>query len=185
MLIYILLGVVALIALLVIFIASRPSEFRTTRSAKMAAAPSEAFNQVNNLRNWDAWSPWAKMDPDCKNTFEGPSAGKGAKLHWAGNKQVGEGRMEIIESRPSELVRLRLDFLKPFKATNTAEFTFKPEGGQTNVTWSMFGRNNFMFKAMGLFMNCDKMVGGQFEQGLANMKRVVEQSPAAELSAAH
>jgi hypothetical protein len=184
MLIYILLGIAAVIALLVIFIASRPSEFRTTRSARMAAPPSAAFNQVNNLRNWEAWSPWAKLDPNCKETFEGPSAGKGSSLHWAGNKLVGEGRMEIIESRPSELVRLRLDFLKPFKATNTAEFTFKPEGGQTNVTWSMFGRNNFMFKAMGLFMNCDKMVGGQFEQGLASMKRVVEQSPAAELSAA-
>jgi Polyketide cyclase / dehydrase and lipid transport len=181
---YILLGVVAVIAVLVAFIASRPSEFRTTRSAKMAAPPSEAFNQVNNLRNWDAWSPWAKLDPDCKNTFEGPSAGKGAKRHWAGNKQVGEGRMEIVESRPSELVRLRLDFLKPFKATNTAEFTFKPDGKHTNVSWSMFGRNNFMFKAMGLFMDCDKMVGGQFEQGLANMKDVVEQSSAAELAAA-
>jgi polyketide cyclase/dehydrase/lipid transport protein len=181
---YILLGIVAVIAGFVVFIASRPSEFRTSRSAKMAAPPSAAFDQVNNLRSWDAWSPWAKLDPDCKNTYEGPSAGKGAKFHWAGNNQVGEGRMEIIDSRPSELVRLRLDFLKPFKATNTAEFTFKPEGGQTNVTWSMFGRNNFMFKAMGLFMNCDKMVGGQFEQGLANMKSVVEHSGAAELSAA-
>jgi hypothetical protein len=180
---YILLAIVAIIALLILFIASRPSEFRTTRSAKIAAPPSVVFPHVNDFRSWDAWSPWAKLDPDCKNTYEGPAAGKGAKFHWAGNNQVGEGRMEIIESRPSELVRLRLDFLKPFKATNTAEFTFKPEGGSTNVTWSMFGRNNFMFKAMGLFMNCDKMVGGQFEQGLANMKSVVEKSPAAELSA--
>jgi Polyketide cyclase / dehydrase and lipid transport len=180
---YIVLAIVGIIALLVLFIATRPSEFRTTRSAKMAAPPSAVFNQVNDFHNWEAWSPWAKLDPDCKNSYEGPAAGKGAKFHWAGNNQVGEGRMEIIESRPNELVRLRLDFLKPFKATNTAEFTFKPEGGSTNVTWSMFGRNNFMFKAMGLFMDCDKMVGGQFEQGLAIMKGVVEKSGAAELSA--
>jgi hypothetical protein len=167
---YILLGVVAVIAVLVAFIASRPSEFRTTRSATMAAPPSAVFNQVNDLRNWDAWSPWAKLDPAANNSFEGPSAGKGAKFRWAGNKQVGEGSMEITESRPSELVRLRLDFLKPFKATNTAEFTFKPVGNHTNVTWSMFGRNNFMFKAFGLFMDY--------------MKSVVEQSGAAELAAA-
>jgi hypothetical protein len=180
---YILTALVAIIALLVLFIAARPSEFRTTRSAKIAAPPSAVFAQVNDLRRWDAWSPWARLDPDCKNTYAGPPAGKGAKFHWAGNSQVGEGRMEIIESRPSDLVRLRLDFLKPFKATNTAEFTFKPDGGQTNVTWSMFGTNNFMFKAMGLFMNCDKMVGGQFEQGLANMKSEVEKSGSAELAA--
>ena len=107
-----------------------------------------------------------------KQTYEGALAGSGAIYTWAGNNEVGEGRMAIIESRPSELIRVKLEFFKPFAATNTAEFTFKPEANQTVVTWSMFGKNNFMSKAIGLFMNCDKMVGGQFEQGLANLQSV-------------
>jgi hypothetical protein len=114
------------------------------------------------------------MDPVCKNTFEGAAAGTGAIFIWAGNKKVGEGRMTITESRPSELIRIKLEFLKPFKATNTAEFTFKSQGNQTLVTWSMSGKNNFMGKAFGLFVNCDKMVGGDFEKGLAAMKSVAE-----------
>ena len=95
-------------------------------------------------------------------------------MAWAGNKNVGEGRMTIIESRPNELVRFKLEFFKPFRAVNTAEFTFKPQGGETTVTWSMFGANNFMAKAVNLVINCDKMVGGQFEQGFANLKEVLE-----------
>jgi hypothetical protein len=132
------------------------------------------FEQVNDLQKFQDWSPWAKIDPQYKVTYDGPPAGSGASFAWAGNRQVGEGRMTVIESRPSELVRFRLEFLKPFKTTNTAEFDFKSAGNQTEVTWSMSGKNNFIFKAVGLFMDSDKMVGGQFEQGFANLKSVVE-----------
>jgi uncharacterized protein YndB with AHSA1/START domain len=167
-----------IVAALLIVIAMQPNEFRITRSAKMAAPPEIVFEQVNDYHNWDAWSPWAKLDPNAKVTFEGPSAGKGAVFTWSGNDQVGAGRQTIVESRPNELVQIRLEFQKPFQATNTAEFTFKPEGEQTVVTWSMFGQNNFMGKAISLFMDCDKMVGGDFEKGLASMKSIVEAQPA-------
>lgn len=172
MLTKILIGLAVVLVAFIIVVATRPSEFRTVRSAVIPAAPAVVFEQVNDLHKWQAWSPWAKMDPNAKNTFEGPDAGKGAAFKWAGNNKVGEGKMTITESRPDELVRFQLDFLKPFEASNTAEFAFKPEGNQTHVTWSMSGKNNFMFKAVGLFMNCDKMIGDQFEQGLANLATV-------------
>ena len=173
----ILIAAAVVVIAFVAIVAMQPSEFRVTRSAAMAARAPEVFAQVNDLRKWDAWSPWAKLDPAAKATFEGPPAGTGAAFAWAGNNKIGEGRMTITDSSPNKLVRFRLEFVKPFKATNTAEFTFSPEGGRTVVTWSMSGTNNFMAKAVGLFINCEKMVGGQFEQGLANMKGVVESAP--------
>lgn len=166
--------VVIVVAALILFISTRPSEFRISRSGTISAPPAAVFPHVNDLRKWEAWSPWAKLDPNAKSTFEGPAAGVGAVFGWAGNKEVGEGRMTILESRPDELVRIKLEFLKPFKATNTAEFIFKLEDGRTVVTWSMFGTNNFMAKAINLVINCDRMVGGQFERGLANLRAVAE-----------
>src|SRR4030095_433305 len=115
--------------------------------------------------------------PNAKNTFEGPSAGEGAVFRWAGNKNVGEGSMTITESRPNDLIRIRLEFLKPFAATNATEFTFTPQGNQTLVTWTMSGKNNFIAKAIGLFIDCDKMIGGMFEKGLAQMKSLAEAAP--------
>jgi uncharacterized protein YndB with AHSA1/START domain len=170
----ILVAIPILVVLFIIIVATRPDDFRITRSGTIAAPPEKVFPHVNDLHKWEAWSPWAKMDPACKNTFDGSPAGAGAIFSWAGNKKVGEGRMTIIESRPGDLIRIKLEFFKPFKATNTAEFTFKGEGNQTVVTWSMSGKNNFMGKAFGLFMNCDKMVGSDFEKGLAAMKSVAE-----------
>jgi polyketide cyclase/dehydrase/lipid transport protein len=172
MLPYLLIGLVVVVVLFVIIVASRPAEFRVERSGIVAAPPEAVFPHVNDFHNWDAWSPWAKIDPACRNTFDGPAAGVGAKFAWDGNNKVGSGRMTILESRPSERIRINLEFLKPFKATNIAEFTFRPEGGSTKVNWLMTGRNNFLSKAFGLFVNCDKMVGGQFEQGLANLNSV-------------
>jgi len=172
-----------LIALAVIVIAflgvvaMQPSEFRVTRTATIAAPAPVVFAQVNDFHNWEAWNPWAKLDPAMKQTYEGAPAGTGAMYTWAGNSQVGEGRMTLTESRPSDLIRIRLEFLKPFPGTSTAEFTFKPEANQTAVVWSMAGKNNFMAKAVSLFMNMDKMIGGQFEKGLAQMKSVVEAAP--------
>jgi hypothetical protein len=170
----ILIGLAVIVAVFAVIVALQPSEFRIVRSAAISAPAPEVFAQVNDFHNWQAWSPWAKLDPAAKATFEGSPAGTGAIFRWAGNKEVGEGSMTITESRPSELIKIKLEFLKPFAATNSAEFTFKPEGNQTVVTWSMEGRNNFIAKAFCLFMNMDKMVGGQFEKGLASMKSVAE-----------
>jgi hypothetical protein len=171
----ILIGVAVILIALGIIVAMQPADFRITRTATISAPPAVVFAQVNDFSRWQNWSPWAKLDPAAKSTFEGPATGTtGATFRWAGNNQVGEGRMTITESLPSDLVRIELEFLKPFKATNTTEFTFKPEGNQTVVSWSMFGKNNLIGKAMGLFMDCDKMLGGQFEQGLANMKAAAE-----------
>jgi hypothetical protein len=174
MLIKILIALVVIAVVFILIVAMRPSGFRVTRSTVISALPPVIFAGVNDLHQWQSWSPWEKIDPALKRTYEGPPAGTGASYSWIGNNKVGEGRMTITESRPHDLVRFRLDFLKPFKGTNTAEFTFKPEGAQTVVTWSMSGKYNFIIKAVGLFMNCEKMVGGEFERGLANLKSVAE-----------
>jgi hypothetical protein len=165
---------ILVLAVLAIIIALQPSEFHVTRSATMTAFPEMVFNQVNDLKNWEAWSPWAKMDPSMKQTYEGPAAGVGAISRWTGDSHVGEGNMTIIDSRPNELVSIRLEFLKPFVATNAVRFTFKPEGNQTIVTWEMTGTNHFMAKGFNLLANMEKMCGDQFDQGLASIKSIVE-----------
>src|SRR6266566_2988223 len=138
MLAHILVVIAVIIVLFVIVVGLRPSGFRVTRSATVGGPPDTVFAQVNDLHKWEAWSPWVKLDPSAKNSYEGPSAGIGATMRWAGNMKVGEGSMTITESRPNELIRFKLVFLKPFTATSTAEFTFRPEGHQTVVTWSMY-----------------------------------------------
>lgn len=166
---------IAIIALLfVIIIAGQPDEFNVARSAKMSAPPEKIFPHVNDLHQWEAWSPWAKLDPNAKHSFTGPDAGVGAAMAWEGNCKIGVGRMTITESRPGEQIGFKLEFQKPMKATNLAEFTFQPAGSETVVTWSMSGKNNFVGKVFGLLMNCDKMVGGQFEKGLATLKSIAE-----------
>jgi hypothetical protein len=178
MLMPILITLAIILACFIIVVAMRPSDFRVTRSTTIDAPREGIFEQVNDLHNWEAWSPWAKLDPNAKTTYEGPGAGVGAAFAWSGNSRIGKGRMTITESRPKELVRFKLDFVKPFKGTNTAEFTFRPEGRQTVVQWTMSGKSNFIAKAIGLFVNCEKMVGGQFEQGLAEMKLLAEAAAA-------
>lgn len=172
----------ALIGVLLVVIAMQPSDFRVSRSATMAAPQAAVFEQVNDFHKWDAWSPWAKLDPNAKNTFEGPSSGVGSILRWDGNSDVGAGSMTILESDPNERVQIKLDFIRPFEGTSDVEFTFKPEGDQTAVTWSMAGKKNFMAKAIGLVMDCENMVGEQFDQGLSNMKSIVESEPKATAS---
>jgi uncharacterized protein YndB with AHSA1/START domain len=179
-LVKILLGVAAVIVLVVgvlaLIVAMQPSEFRIERTTTIAAPAPAVFAQVNDFHNWQAWSPWATLDPAAKSSFEGAPAGQGAMFAWAGNSKVGEGRMTITESRPSELVRIKLEFVKPFAATNTAEFTFKPAGDRTAVTWRMFGHHNFLSRAVFLFVNMDKALGSEFEEGLASMKSAAEAS---------
>ena len=173
----ILIALAVIIVVFVVIVALQPKEYRVARSATISASPAAVFAQVNDFHKWEAWNPWGKIDPAMKQAYEGAPAGVGAIYTWAGNNEVGEGRMTITESRPSELIRIKMEFFKPFAGTSTAEFTFKPEGNQTAVTWSMTGENNFMAKAIHLFMNMDKMIGGQFEKGLASMKSVVESAP--------
>jgi len=175
----ILIALAAILAIAVVAVATRPSEFRVARTTTIAAPPSAVFVHVNDFRKWDAWNPWAKIDPAMKQSYEGAPAGAGAVYVWAGNSQVGEGRMTMTESRPGEAIRIRMEFLKPLAATSTALFTFRPEGDQTVVTWGMEGRNNFVAKAIHLVMNMDRMIGGQFEKGLAQLKSVVEAAPRA------
>jgi hypothetical protein len=174
MLIKILIAVAVIVVVFIVVVAMQPSVFRVTRSTTMSAPAPAVFAQVNDFHKWEAWNPWGKIDPAMKQTYEGASAGVGAIYTWVGNKNVGEGRMTLTESHPSDLIRIKLEFFKPLAGTNIAEFTFKPEGNQTAVTWSMTGKNNFMAKAIHLFMNMDKMIGGQFEVGLAQMKSIVE-----------
>jgi uncharacterized protein YndB with AHSA1/START domain len=169
-----LIAVAAVAGVLGLAISRRPSDFRIERSKTIAAPPSAVFARLNDLHAWEAWSPWAELDPEMRTTYEGPASGVGARYSWTGNKKVGEGRVEITESRPNDLVQLRLEFLKPFKATNTTEFQLFPEEDGTRVSWTMTGRNNFVAKAFGVFVSMDEMVGKDFEKGLDRMKEVVE-----------
>lgn len=163
-----------MIVLLIVVIAGRPDEFMVSRQAEIAAPPEQIFPHVNELRQWEAWNPWGKLDPNCRMIYDGPAAGAGASYAWDGNNKVGAGRVTITESDAGERVRLRLEFTRPMKATNSAEFTFQSKAGRTVVTWIMSGRNNLAGKVFGLFVNCDKMCGSQFEKGLAQMKSLVE-----------
>lgn len=164
--------------LFIIVIAGQPCEFRVSRSAKIAAPPEKVFPHINDLHNWEAWSPWAKLDPNAKNSFSGPETGTGAAMAWDGNKKIGAGQMTITESHANELIRFKLEFIRPFKATNSAEFTFRSEAGQTVVVWTMIGCSNLCSKIFGLFMNCENMAGRDFEKGLANLKSLAETAKA-------
>lgn len=169
-------AVVALVALVAVA-ALQPSDLHVSRSATIAAPASEVFAQVNDFRRWSAWSPYEKKDLGMKKTYAGAPRGTGAVYTWNGNQEVGAGSSTIVESRENELVRIKLEFIRPFTCTSTAEFTFEPQGRQTIVTWSLSGKNSVMGKAMGLFINMDKMIGGDFEKGLADLKQVVEAAP--------
>lgn len=170
----ILLTLSILVLVLLAVVAVQPSEFRVERSISISAPPSAAFELVNDFHHWEIWSPWLEADPQAQVTFEGPSLGEGAVYRWAGNRQVGEGSATIVESRPNERIEIKLEFLKPFANTCTAEFNFQPHDGQTEATWSMSGHNDFLAKAIHLVIDMDEMIGGQFAKGLAKMKSAAE-----------
>ena len=172
MLIRIVLVAVVALAVLAGFVASRPADFAISRSRTVAAPPDVVHGYVNDLHMWVEWSPWEKRDPALKREYSGAPAGPGAAYHWIGNSEVGEGRMTIVESTPGRSVTLRLEFLKPFKATHAARFDFAPSGAGTTVTWTMRGEKSFMAKAIGLLMDMDKMIGTDFERGLAGLEEV-------------
>jgi hypothetical protein len=165
---------VVLVAAVLGIAATKPNTFRIQRSATIKAPAEKVFPHINDFHNWQAWSPWEKLDPALNRTFSGPANGKGTVYEWEGNKQVGKGRMEIMESSSPSKIVIKLDFFKPFEAHNTADFTFARQGDSTKVIWGMDGQRPFMFKVMEVFMNFDKMIGKDFEAGLANLKRVTE-----------
>jgi len=162
---------------LVVVVALQPRDYRVSRSITIAAPAPVVFAQVNDFHKWAAWSPWATIDPAMKQIYEGAPAGAGAAYRWSGNREVGEGRMTIVESRPPELIRVTLDFEKPLKGTSVAEFSFRPEGDRTVVTWSMTGEKTFVAKAIHLVLGVERLIGQQFEKGLAAMKTVAEAAP--------
>jgi uncharacterized protein YndB with AHSA1/START domain len=164
------LGVVGILA----YAATRPDTFRVQRTATIKAPPDKIFPLINEFRNWSEWSPYEKKDPAMKRTMGATTSGKGATYAWDGDKNVGEGHMEIVEVAPPLKVVIKLDFLRPFEAHNTAEFTLAPKGETTDVTWAIHGPNLFVGKVMGLFINMDRMIGRDFETGLANLKSIAE-----------
>jgi uncharacterized protein YndB with AHSA1/START domain len=165
----------AMIATILIYAATKPDTFHVQRSTHIAAPAEKVFGLISDLHQWAAWSPWEKMDPAMKKTYSGAPQGMGAALEWDGNTDVGTGRMEIVSAAPSSRVVFKLDFLKPFEAHNQAEFTLEGSGTTTTVTWAMHGPQPFMMKVMDIVMNMDKMVGKDFETGLANLKQLAEQ----------
>ena len=163
-----------LIAALLIFAATKPDSFRVERSTTIKAPPEKIFPFINDFHQWPAWSPWEKIDPNSKRTFGGTPAGVGAVYEWNGNKEVGQGRMEIIESLPSSKMVMKIDFIQPFEGHNVVEFILSKEGDSTKVTQAMYGPSPFISKVMSLFFSADKMVGTKYEEGLANLKSIAE-----------
>lgn len=175
----ILFGLAAVVVLVLILAAVQPAEFRVERSAKLHAPAAVLFEHVNNHQKFAVWNPFMKLDPNVKISYSGPECGPGAVCSWDGNRDIGAGSCTIIESKPGELVRSRMDWKRPMEATSMVDFTFRPEGSDTVVTWAMYGRNNFMCKAISLVCDYDKMCGPQFEQGLADLEKVVTASTSA------
>jgi hypothetical protein len=169
-----LLGLAAIIAIILIVASFQSDDLSVSRSATIAASPDAVFKVVNDFRQWDNWSPWSKLDPKMTKTLEGPPEGVGAKYHWSGNNEVGEGTTSLVESKSPEKVGMKLEFVRPFKGTSDVQFTFAPEGTGTKVTWAMQSKKPFLGKVIGLFMDCEKMCGDQFSEGLANLKKLVE-----------
>lgn len=164
---------IAIIIALAFYIHSKPADFKLERSITINANSKKIFELINDFHNWKMWSPWEKLDPEMQTKHSGAEKGVRAVYEWIGNNKVGHGRMEIIESSP-EKISLKLDFVKPFEAHNMNDFILESKDGATKVTWSMTGKNNFMMKAMNMFMNMDNMVGKDFERGLAALKEVSE-----------
>lgn len=169
-----LMGLTIFIVIFLGYAAMQPSQYSVKREIKISATPEIVFANVNDLRKFQEWNPWAKLDPNAKMTFGGPDHGTGSFYTWEGNSDVGTGKMTIIESIAPAIVRAHLEYLKPFEAKSTAEFSFRSEGETTIASWSHTGDNNFMSKIICIFMDMDKMIGGMFEKGLTNLKTISE-----------
>jgi len=168
--------ILLLLIAFILFVATRPDDFRIERTLSMQARPEQIFPMLNNFHEWEAWSPWEKVDPAVRRSYSGPQQGQAAVYSWLGNKELGEGRMEILESQPFNYLRIQINFYKPFAAQNTIEFRLEEQGATTLVSQAMFGSCNFMSKLMGLFFSMDNMVGKKFDEGLLDLKNIVEKS---------
>jgi hypothetical protein len=168
----------ALLAAVLVFAATKPDSFRVERATHIEAPPEAIFPLINDFRSWGSWSPYEKLDPVMKRTHRGPANGNGAVYEWDGNNKAGQGRMEITESCPPSNITIKLDFIKPFEGHNITEFTLEARGNSTNVTWAMHGSDPYIAKVMTIFFSRDRMVGTQFETGLANLKTVAEKQVA-------
>ncbi|MGZ8850248.1 MAG: SRPBCC family protein [Thermoanaerobaculia bacterium] len=166
--------VVVLVAALLIFAATKPDTLRVERTASIKAPPEKIFPLVNDFHNWSSWSPWEKRDPAMKRTYSGAAVGKGAVYEWDGNNQVGKGRMEITDTTAPSRITIKLDFMEPLEGHDIAEYTLEPQGDSTKVTWVMHGPNRFIGKVISVFISMDKMIGKDFETGLANLKTIAE-----------
>ncbi len=175
---YLFLGLIALIALVCVAASFQSDDLNVSRAATIKASPAAVFKVVNDFRQWDAWSPWSRLDPKMTKSLEGPPEGVGAVYHWSGNNEVGEGFTRLVESKPVEKIGMKLEFVRPFAGTSDVEFTFAPEGAGTKVTWAMKSKKPFIGKVMGMFMDCEKMCGDQFSEGLDNLAKVVTAAPA-------
>lgn len=170
----ILIALIAVIAIVLIMVALKPNRFRIERSTNIKASAEKIFPHINNFHAWETWSPWEKIDSTCKRSYSGNESGIGAIYGWSGNKDIGQGRMEIIESTQYSKIVLKLDFIKPFEAHNMVEFLLQPQGNSTTVTQAMYGSSPFISKLMGMCFNMDKMVGEKYEEGLASLKAIAE-----------
>lgn len=170
----ILMALVLAVAAVLLYAATKPDRFRIERAALIKAPPERIYGQVQDLKAWAAWSPWERIDPALKRTYSGPQSGKGAAYAWEGNKDVGSGRMEIVEAMAPSKIVIKLDFATPFEAHNVAEFTFVPGERGTMVQWAMHGPSPYLSKLLDLAFDMDRMVGGQFEAGLSNLKAITE-----------
>jgi hypothetical protein len=171
----IVIALIVVIAAILVLAATRPDSFRVERSAQVSAPPDKILAFVNDFHQWGAWSPYEKLDPAMNRAYAGAAAGKGAVYEWEGNAKAGQGRMQIIDAAPTRTA-IQLDFIKPLRAHNIAAFTAQPQGDATRVTWSMEGPAPFMHKLVGLFINMDRMIGGDFETGLGNLKALAEKA---------
>jgi carbon monoxide dehydrogenase subunit G len=168
------LGIAAGLVILAIVVATRPSELKVERSQTIQAPADVVFGMINDFHAWSEWSPWERLHPGMQRTHAGSESGVGAEYSWSGNEDVGTGRMTITESQPQRQVDIKLEFIEPWEATNTARFTLNEAGEGVNVTWAITGENNFAAKAAGMFMDMDAMIGKDLEQGFANMKQLAE-----------
>jgi uncharacterized protein YndB with AHSA1/START domain len=164
-----------LVAALLAAAAAKPGTFRIQRTKTIQASPERVFVLIDNFRQWDSWSPWEKLDPAMKRTFSGAERGQGAVYEWCSKGKAGQGRMEIMDTVAPSRVAIKLDFLKPFEGHNMAEFRLDRDGDSTHVTWTMYGPHRYMCKLMSMFFNMDKIIGREFETGLANIKSIAEE----------
>ena len=162
------------VAAVLVAAATKPDKFRVQRTADVNAPADKIFPLINDFRSFGSWSPYEVRDPEMKRIYSGAPSGKGAVYAWDGNKNVGAGRMEILDSASPSRIAIKLDFTRPFEAHNVVAFTLVPHGGSTTVTWAMEGPSPFMAKVMQVFFDMDRMVGGDFESGLGRLKLLAE-----------